>query len=116
MKVLILENSGKCRFGGGQKMSLNIAKILREEFTLAFADFAKNSVYRDKVHSLFPNAPFITMKGYSSRNKIKLFAWMIEVSLSLLYSISNLRNIVSIIGTKDLITYATDKKPLIYAY
>ena len=116
MKVLILENSGKCRFGGGQKMSLNIAKILSEEFTLAFADFAKNSVYRDKVHSLFPNAPFITMKGYSSRNKIKLFAWMIEVSLSLLYSISNLRNIVSIIGKKDVITYATDKKTLIYAY
>lgn len=115
-KVLVFENSGKCRFGGGQKMSLNIAKILNEEFTLAFADFAKNSLYRDKVHSLFPNAPFITMKGYSSRNRIKLFAWMIEVSLSLLYSISNLRNIVSIIGKKDVITYATDKKTLIYAY
>lgn len=52
-KVLVFENSGKCRFGGGQKMSLNIAKILNEEFTLAFADFAKNSVYRDKIHSLF---------------------------------------------------------------
>lgn len=115
-KVLVFENSGKCRFGGGQKMSLNIAKILNEEFTLAFADFAKNSVYRDKIHSLFPDAPFITMKGYSSRNRIKLFAWMIEVFLSLLYSISNLRNIVSIIGKKDVITYATDKKTLIYAY
>ena len=116
MKVLIFENSGKCRYGGGQKMSLNIAKILSEDFNLIFADFAKNSVYRDKVQSLYPNAPFITMRGYSSRNRIKIFAWTIEVLFSLLYSVSNLRSIISVIGKKDVMTYATDKKTLIYAY
>lgn len=115
-KILIFENSGKCRYGGGQKMSLNIAKILNEEFTLAFADFAKNSVYREMIQSLYPNAPFITLRGYSSRNRIKILAWMIEVLFSLLYSVSNLRSIISVIGKKDVITYATDKKTLIYAY
>lgn len=115
-KILIFENSGKCRYGGGQKMSLNIAKILSEEFNLIFADFAKNSVYREMVQSLYPNAPFITMRGYSSRNRIKILAWMIEVLFSLLYSVSNLRSIISVIGKKDVMTYATDKKTLIYAY
>ena len=115
-KILILENSGKCQFGGGQKMTLNVASILNKNFDVAFADFASNSVYLNHIREDFPTAPIIQMKSYTSSSKIKLLKWFLEVVYALIFSFVNLKKVVSIVGTREVLTYATDKKTLIYVY
>lgn len=115
-KILILENSGKCQFGGGQKMTLNVASILNKNFDVAFADFASNSVYLNHIRKDFPTAPIIQMKSYTSSSKIKLLKWFLEVVYALIFSFVNLKKVVSIVGTREVLTYATDKKTLIYVY
>lgn len=115
-KILILENSGKCQFGGGQKMTLNVASILNKNFDVAFADFASNSVYLNHIRKDFPTAPIIQMKSYTSSSKIKLLKWFLEVVYALIFSFVNLKKVVSIVGTSEVLTYATDKKTLIYVY
>lgn len=115
-KILILENSGKCQFGGGQKMTLNVASILNKNFDVAFADFASNSVYLNHIRKDFPTAPIIQMKSYTSSSKIKLLKWFLEVAYALIFSFVNLKKVVSIVGTSEVLTYATDKKTLIYVY
>ena len=115
-KILILENSGKCQFGGGQKMTLNVASILNKNFDVAFADFASNSVYLNHIRKDFPTAPIIQMRSYTSSSKIKLLKWFLEVVYALIFSFVNLKKVVSIVGTREVLTYATDKKTLIYVY
>ena len=115
-KILILENSGKCQFGGGQKMTLNVASILNKNFDVASADFASNSVYLNHIRKDFPTAPIIQMRSYTSSSKIKLLKWFLEVVYALIFSFVNLKKVVSIVGTREVLTYATDKKTLIYVY
>lgn len=115
-KILIFENSGKCGFGGGQKMSLNIASMLNEKYDVVFADFATESIYLDKVRNIFPDNPIVNMRSHTSSIECKTLRWLIEVTFTLLFSVKNIRRIVSAIGKSDVITYATDKKTLIYAY
>lgn len=115
-KVIILENSGKCRFGGGQKMSLKIASILKEKYNVIFADFTKESIYLDKVKENFPNNPVIYMTGISPNIKCKLLKWAVETIGALLYAFRNLKRITTVSGMKNVMSYATDKKTLIYAY
>ena len=97
-------------------MTLNVASILNKNFDVAFADFASNSVYLNHIRKDFPTAPIIQMKSYTSSSKIKLLKWFLEVVYALIFSFVNLKKVVSIVGTREVLTYATDKKTLIYVY
>lgn len=96
-------------------MTLNVASILNKNFDVAFADFASNSVYLNHIRKDFPTAPIIQMKSYTSSSKIKLLKWFLEVVYALIFSFVNLKKVVSIVGTREVLTYATDKK-LLYMF
>ena len=42
-RIIIIENSGKVNFGGGQKITLQVAEILSKTCELVFVDFAKGT-------------------------------------------------------------------------
>lgn len=50
--ILFFEDSSKITFGGGQEISFLILKSLRTEFALKVFDFAKDSVFLEKVKTL----------------------------------------------------------------
>lgn len=48
-KIIILEDSSKVAYGGGQKGTLEIINILKENFDIYLFDCTKKSIFQDKI-------------------------------------------------------------------
>ena len=53
-RIIIIENSGKVNFGGGQKITLQVAEILSKTCELVFVDFAKGTRFEQMINEKFP--------------------------------------------------------------
>ena len=52
-RIIIIENSGKVNFGGGQKITLQVAEILSKTCELVFVDFAKGTRFEQMINEKF---------------------------------------------------------------
>ena len=50
--IIIMEDSSKNKFGGGQNVSLEVIKILRVRYNIYLFDSKKSSIFNRKVPSL----------------------------------------------------------------
>lgn len=64
-RIIIIENSGKVNFGGGQKITLQVAEILSKTCELVFVDFAKGTRFEQMINEKFPDSSKILLKGRS---------------------------------------------------
>jgi len=119
---IILEDSSKFHFGGGQKISLEVAAILHKKYNLLLFDRRKGTLFQDKIRpyvkEVFPlmcYGKFKPGKGHSFNIGVA------ELLLTMPILLYNLMKILPYlrsreISKKNTILYATSKKSLLIAY
>ncbi len=116
MKTLIvLDDSSRVGFGGGQKMTLMVCGILKDLFKFRFIDFSDTTRYGEYVKQQFGNSIFLSIGdkgGYNGRLKI----WSFSVVSFFLHGKKDVRKILEGLEVEDCVTYATGKRFLLYAY
>ena len=74
-RIIIIENSGKVNFGGGQKITLQVAEILSKTCELVFVDF----VCRQKQLCLFLLSDDLWLPGHVvRRNLVRSRKYLLE--------------------------------------
>lgn len=117
MKILILEDSSQNNFGGGQKVTLQVANVLYKSSELIFSDFTETSIYFKETRKSFPISKFVTLSG----KRIKVGNKIVKNILNLIFTISylfvNTITLKKIVNINDVsIVYATTRLTLIYAF
>ena len=114
-RIIIIENSGKVNFGGGQKITLQVAEILSKTCELVFVDFAKGTRFEQMINEKFPDSSKVLLKGRSFFFPFKYLNWLLDLVVLTCLFPGNLRKIKYYVTKKTLI-YVTTKKGLLYAY
>lgn len=47
--IIIFEDSSKAKFGGGQRVTLDVMQILNENYKLTLVDCKKESLFQEKA-------------------------------------------------------------------
>lgn len=120
--IIIIEDSSKAKFGGGQRVSLEVMKNLKQDYNLFLVDCSKESIFKQKafefIRELFEIECFGKIKGGT---KSSLSLGIGEILVAPFNMVKNVFNLKSIFDTKDLnkdntIIYATTKKALFIAF
>ena len=114
-RIIIIENSGKVNFGGGQKITLQVAEILSKTCELVFVDFAKGTRFEQMINEKFPDSSKILLKGRSFFFPFKYLNWLLDLVVLTCFFPGNLGKIKYHV-TKQTLIYVTTKKGLLYAY
>jgi glycosyltransferase involved in cell wall biosynthesis len=121
--IIIAEDSSKFHFGGGQKISLEVAALLHGKYRLSLFDCRKGTLFQERmrpfVDEMFPLACFGKFKQSSSRTSFNIGLGELLLAVPLL--IYNLVRVILYLRTRMLtkdntILYAASKKPLMLAY
>lgn len=122
-KVLIIEDSSKARFGGGQRISLSVIQALSHSSLIFLADTDQRRGPSLFVKKAMPyTESFIGLKSYGKVGSRAVSSYNLSILEVLLYPFFLIANIVLLkkalkgVGKRDLIVYAATKKALIYAY
>lgn len=119
--VVILDDSSKVGFGGGQQITLYVAGTLRDlGVNLIFADYTNKSRFAARLSDEFPNSAFVAMKSRLLRSPHipSILRRIFEVITLKLYFRSNLAKLTKAlpIDKRDLVVYVSTKKGLTLAY
>lgn len=115
--IIVLEDSSRVGFGGGQKITLTVCDILKEYITFKFVDFSDKTRFAEEVKMSYPTADFINLNQYrGSITTNRLISWPISVFYFLAHLNDGLKKIIGSDDTKQMIVYATNKRTLLYAY
>jgi glycosyltransferase involved in cell wall biosynthesis len=115
--ILILEDSSKAGFGGGQRVSLDVINSLIHEHSIYIFDCSNSSLFFKKTQEL--NIQTIKLNCSSKVTKSLLIKF-VDTFKSIFLIISNLFSIYSFIKKNNIynncIIYATTKKGLVLAF
>jgi len=121
--ILVFEDSSKAKFGGGQKVTLDVVESLFKNYNLYLIDCDKDSIFKNKISKYLKNKFEIKCYGKVVGGHNSSFGLgLLEVIYFPLLFIMNLRKIIKIIknekelNSKNTIIYSTTKKTLIFAY
>jgi glycosyltransferase involved in cell wall biosynthesis len=120
--ILILEDSSKAKFGGGQKVTLEVMKTLSKEFHIILIDCKKESIFKQKAQKYIKNYFFISCYGKVVGGETSAFSiGLKELLISPFLYIKNLFQILSFLkinnyNSNNTIIYATTKKQLLLAF
>lgn len=118
--LLVFEDSSKSKFGGGQKETLKIIKVLENYFEIYAFDTDLKSVFAEKLKTLhiggFNKLYFtgkIGNKPYSSFNTSLLE--LITTPFLIVYNLLNVLHFLKIKNINNFLIYAATKKVMILA-
>lgn len=116
MNILIIEDSSKVVYGGGQRITEAVIDILADKNDIYFADFSRESVvYKKnltKIKSFLPLKTFGRISGGKSSSNIGFIE-------SMIFPVVFILNIIPLLswykkaGLPKLV-YCTNKKPFLY--
>lgn len=113
--LIIIEDSSRVNFGGGQKMTLLTTDILTDLFDFRFVDFTNNSRFVEKLEEDYSDCSFVFLTGHGARTTNRLISWLTSIICFFIYIFSDLESIVDGIDKNNSIVYATNKRALLYA-
>ena len=113
--ILILEDSSRVDFGGGQKMTLITSNILKSKYNLRFIDFAATTRYAYTIKHQYGNENFVDIGHMRIRGQGGWLSWLIMVLLSMVYLFYDTKRILRNIDYNKCICYSTNKRTLIVA-
>ncbi len=119
---IILEDSSKFHFGGGQKISLAVASLLRPKYKLFLLDCSGETLFQNKIMPLMSDVLFLRCFGRFKQGRRGSFnIGNAELLLTLPLLFSNVAKILSFlkshsISKSNAILYATTKKALLTAF
>jgi len=120
--ILVIEDSSKATFGGGQKVTLNTMAALRESYEFVLFDTRCNSEFARKARSYIRKFVKIHTFGTIKQSERSSFSLSIlEVFISPVLAILNAIIVSGFVlssklSRKNSIIYATTKKGLMVAY
>lgn len=113
--ILVLDDSSRVGFGGGQKMTLMVCDVLKDFFKFRFVDFSDKTRYHERVREQFPDSGFLSIgqnDGYKGRKSI----WTSSIFKLLFQGKRDAKRIVKGLDVKECVAYATGKRFLLFAY
>lgn len=117
--VVIIDDSSKVDFGGGQQITLSVAGILQNRADLIFVDYTSRSNYIKYVQKRFEKSPVVFLKSRLLRSlKIPvLFKKLFEAITLKLYFKANFNKLCKALppDKAKLIIYTASKKGLTLA-
>jgi glycosyltransferase involved in cell wall biosynthesis len=120
--ILILEDSSKAKFGGGQKVTLEVMEALHNNYNLVLVDCNKKSIFQEKANNFISDFIELNCNGkVVGGDKSSFGLGYFEI---LLFPILLIKNIFSLgrcindskFNNKNTIIYATTKKNILLAY
>lgn len=121
MKIIIIEDSSKAWFGGGQKVTMEVARILKECYKLILFDCTKNSRFFNESKELFSDIFLLKCYGRIVGGRKSSFSiGFKELLISFfmfplnLYSIA--RFLKKNLKRENIIIYAATKKGLLLSF
>lgn len=120
--ILILEDSSKAKFGGGQKITLEVMNILSKEFDLILIDCKKKSIFKQRAKKYIKDYFFISCYGkIIGGNKSSFSIGIEELLISPFLYAKNIFKIIKFLkqndyNSKNTLIYATTKKQLLLAF
>lgn len=117
MNIIILEDSSKAGFGGGQKITLDVINALKENYNLYVFDTTNQSLFTQKLKKL--QIKTIKLETYSKVSQSLIIKIFEKFANSLLIG-KNIYIINKFLKNnkikKDSLVYATTKKGLLLAF
>lgn len=115
-QIVVLEDSSKVGFGGGQNISLQVADILSKDYNVLFVDFTGNSRYFKLIDEKFPqNNKVVFKSNFVNKFRIKLLQLIDEGLGFIIFKNYNIKKLMLDVNPKECIIYATTRRSLIYA-
>jgi glycosyltransferase involved in cell wall biosynthesis len=120
--ILVLEDSSKAKFGGGQKVTLEVMEALHKKYNLVLVDCSKKSIFQQKVNSYISDFIKLNCNGrVVGGDKSSFGLGYLEI---LLFPILLIKNIISLFrylnnnkfNNQNTFIYATTKKSLLLAF
>jgi glycosyltransferase involved in cell wall biosynthesis len=117
MNIIILEDSSKAGFGGGQRITLDMIKALKDSYKIFVFDTSNKSLFTEKLKDL--QIDVIKLESYSKVSK-SLFIKFLEKIISFWMVIKNMilinKFLVKYKIKHNILVYATSKKGLVLAF
>lgn len=117
MNVIVLEDSSKAGFGGGQKITLDVINALKENYNLYIFDTTNQSLFTQKLKKL--QIETIKLETYSKVSQ-SIFMKIFEMFANTLLIAKNIYIINKFLKNSKIknnsLIYATTKKGLLLAF
>ncbi len=120
--ILILEDSSKAHFGGGQRVTLDIMNILTDEYRLILVDCKKDTIFKERAQKYADDTLYISCYGRISKGDTSSFSvGLLEILSTPFLYIKNILLITQFLKrnkytNNNTLVYATTKKMLLLAY
>jgi len=116
--VVILEDSSKAGFGGGQKVTLAVVKLLGTDFELAVFDTAKKTIFNQSLKTeirkkyYLAEVPFFYIRGFSQIIALLLLPFQLLLNIFIVtIFINKIKKTNS-----SVLLYSTTKKTIVISY
>lgn len=122
MNVVIIEDSSKTWYGGGQKVTIEVAHVLKDRYGLTLFDCTSNSLFFEKSNELFSDIFILKCcGGIHGGSRPSFSIGLREVFISPFLFLLNLFNTALFFKRKALnrnntVLYVATKKSLFLAY
>ena len=113
--ILVLEDSSRVNFGGGQKITLIVANILKDYFNLRFVDYSASTRYAETVMKQYGNNSFINIGHINVNGQKSLWLWIKMTLATLFFVLSDAQKVLKQLNKGDCISYSTNKRTLMFA-
>jgi glycosyltransferase involved in cell wall biosynthesis len=120
--IIIMEDSSKAKFGGGQRVTLDVIKSLHDNYNLVLVDCNKKSIFQEKAKDFVSDTIELSCNGkVVGGDKSSFGLGYLEILLFPMLFINNMRILLSYIvfnkfKKSNTVIYATTKKNLLLAY
>ena len=116
--IIILEDSSKAKFGGGQNITLKIVENLKKKYKIVVADCSEKSIFNMELKKQQVGILKLLCAGDVSKSRIKFF---FELLVSVLFTFLNLIRIYKYFKLhkyrkENTVLYAMTKKALFLTY
>lgn len=113
--IIVLEDSTRANFGGGQKMTLMVCDILKEQFKLRFVDFSDSTRYAKIVKERYGDDSLMSIGHGQVQGYTGVWTWLKMTMVSILYIFSDTNKILKGLKKENCISYTTSKRGLLIA-
>jgi len=91
--IIVLEDSSQSVFGGGQKITISVCKVLNESCLILMADYSRDNEFQRRMSGLFSESLLLEKEEKSLfnlvSNIIKLYRFTLGRKNALLYCTTN---------------------------
>lgn len=122
MNIIIIEDSSKTWYGGGQKVTIEVACVLKEQYELILFDCTMNSRFSNESTGLFSEKVLLKCYGHIIGGEKSSFSIGVkEILISFFAALLNLHMIVDFfkkrsLNQKNTVIYAATKKSLLLGF